>query len=277
MSEDAAPGDFEIVTTTMGAISIRDKVTMEIMHNPVGPWVEANSLYIGQSGLRRRLFEERQDELVIFDVGLGAAANALATLHCARGLSVRRPLRLVSFEREMKLLRFALDHADLFDHFKGFETAVQSILETGCWTEEGLTWELRHGNFVELIDSEPTAANLIFYDPYSSRKNQEMWGADIFRKVRAKCAQDAVLFTYSRATPVRVAFLKAGFYIGKGLATGAKEETTQAAIRIADLSNPLGQAWLERWRRSHLQSAAGDSASDLPATVDLVSNHPQFR
>ena len=96
--EDSKPsGKFELVTTRMGALSIRDNVSREIMHNPVGPWLEANSLYIEQSRLQRRLGEDLNSELVIFDVGLGAAANALAALHCARALAVRRPLRLVSF------------------------------------------------------------------------------------------------------------------------------------------------------------------------------------
>lgn len=39
---------FEIVTTTMGATSIRDNRVNEIMHNPVGPWAEANALCVDQ-------------------------------------------------------------------------------------------------------------------------------------------------------------------------------------------------------------------------------------
>ena len=166
---------FEIVTTRMGALSIRDNVTQEIMHNPVGPWAEANALYIEQSHMRRRLTEDLAKELVIFDVGLGAAANALAALHCARDTKNRRSLRLVSFERDLELLKFALENSHHFDHFKGYEAAVQAILEKGHWQEEGIVWELRHGNFVELIEREPALAHIVFYDPYSSKKNQEMW------------------------------------------------------------------------------------------------------
>src|SRR5688572_17471064 len=95
---------FEIVTTTAGAISIRNKQVNEIMHNPVGPWVEANALYIDQSHLRERLIEA-PEEFVIFDVGLGAAANSLAALACIKSLGPKsRPVRIVSFERELELL-----------------------------------------------------------------------------------------------------------------------------------------------------------------------------
>ncbi len=261
----------------MGALSIRDNDSMEIMHNPVGPWVEANSLYITQSHLNRRLGEELDKELVIFDVGLGAAANALAALHCARSLSARRPLRMVSFERDLDLLKFALENAHHFDHFKGYEPAVQSILDNGLWEEPGIRWELRHGNFVELIESEPCFANIIFYDPYSSKKNQEMWGPEIFTKVRRKCSEDGLLLTYSRATPIRVGLLMSGFFVGVGISTGAKDETTQASVRYQDLAHPLGKEWLGTWQRSHTQYPTGTSEIEAAATKEFILGHSQFK
>lgn len=268
---------FEVVTTRLGVLSIRDNESMEVMHAPVGPWVEANSLYIEQSELKRRLAEDLTEELVVFDVGLGAAANALAALHCARALDVHRPLRLVSFERDLDLLHFALKHASQFEHFLGFEKAVESILTSGTWSEPGIVWELRHGNFTELIEKETYTANLIFYDPYSSKKNHEMWVPDVFRKVRSKCAEDGLLFTYSRATPIRVGLLMAGFFVGEGRATGAKEETTQAGVRLGDLYQPLGLSWLEKWKRSHTPNAFGSKEEDLPRVKEFVLSHPQFR
>jgi len=260
----------------MGALSIRDNISQEIMHNPVGPWIEANSLYIEQSQLQRRIREDLGTELVIFDVGLGAAANALAVLHCARALAKRRPLRLVSFERDLGLLQFALENANRFAHFKGFETAVQSILTMGKWEEPGISWELRFGNFVELIEQEPHAAHIVFYDPYSFKKNQEMWTPEVFRKVRKKCSAEGILFTYTRATPIRVGMLMAGFFVGTGVATGSKDETTQASLRLTDLVNPLGPAWLGRWQRSRNQNAAGAGEQELAAAREFILSHAQF-
>ena len=271
---------FEIVTTRTGAVSIRDNISQEIMHNPVGPWLEANSLYIEQSQLVRRFGEHLDRELVIFDVGLGAAANALATLHCARGMKLRRPLRLISFERNLDLLRFALEHSNQFEHFKGFEAAIQAILDHGRWEEDGIVWELRHGDFLQMIGEEPAMANLIFYDPYSYKKNADMWSTAAFAKVRSRCLSSAdeggILFTYSRATPIRVAMLCAGFFVGQGTATGAKEETTQAASRLEDLQDPLGISWLGRWERSHNPNAAGAAPEQLATTRAFIQSHIQF-
>ena len=267
---------FEIVTTTAGAVSIRDFATGEIMHNPVGPWAEANALYIDQSRLDERLLAAG-DELVIFDVGLGAAANALAVLHRARALTPRRPIHLVSFERDLSLLEFALEHADRFPHFAGYETAVRALRDHGTWTEPGLRWSLRHGDYPALIEREPTRADLVFFEPYSPLKNPDMWTTAVFRGTFDRTKPGALLMTYSCATPIRVAMLLAGFYVGAGTATGKKGETTQAARRPGDLTAPLGEAWLGRWQRSHTPNAAGAGPETLAANTAAVLAHPQFK
>lgn len=244
---------FEIVHTKTGAISIRNRVVNEIMHNPVGPWAEANALYIDQSRFRERIREPSADPLVVFDVGLGAAANALAALACLK--DARRPLHLVSFEKDLELLRFALAHADCFEHFRGFEEAIQSLLRDSVWIGDGVRWELRHGDFLESIAVEPTRAHLIFYDPYSPKMNEEMWTTTCFRKVRARSREvddgGTALYTYSRATPIRTALIAAGFFVGRGQATGLKSETTVAATSRNQLADPLDHLWRDRWRRSH--------------------------
>lgn len=272
---------FEIVTTTAGAISIRNKQLNETMHNPVGPWKEANALYIEPSNLKRRLAEPTDQELVVFDVGLGAAANALATLHCHASLDSPRPLRLVSFEKELELLRFALAHANQFDHFQGFESAMECLLTNKRWSGNRVEWILHEGDFLETVGNETTRADLVFYDPYSKNVNSEMWTVDCFQKLRDRCKADAEgggrVFNYSRATPVRTALLLAGFYVGQGPETGLKDETTQASTRLTDLEKPLSSAWLERWQRSHTKLPVGFQPGDEALVESQLRNHPQFQ
>lgn len=272
---------FEIVTTSAGAVSIRNKELNETMHNPVGPWTEANALYIEPSKLREKLSLRSSEELVLFDVGLGAAANSLAALHCHQNLTDPRRLKIVSFERETELLKFALEHADRFEHFRGFESALASILEKGEWSGPGVEWRLRKGNFLDRIEEETVKADLVFYDPYSMTVNEEMWTVDCFRKLHRACKGveegGAMLFNYSRATPFRVALLLAGFYVGIGPETGLKDETTQAATRLEDLEKPLALPWLERWKRSQAKMPPGAPAEDFPRVERAILDHVQFR
>jgi len=267
---------YEIVTTKAGAVSIRNKALNEIMHNPVGPWAEANALYIQQSRLEE-LLRLGGEPLVVFDVGLGAAANALAALHCASAIPSRpREMHLISFERDTELLRFALAHSDKFPHFYGYEKAIKSLLKTGEWNADGLRWELRHGDFPKTIQSETFRPHLIYYDPYSQKVNSEMWSIDTFKLVRKICREDTLLLTYSQATPVRVSLLGAGFFVGLGAITGPKEETTQAAASLLRLNKPLGKEWFGRWSRSHHQVPEGLAPEAAERLRELVRRHSQF-
>jgi hypothetical protein len=71
-----------------------------------------------------------------------------------------------------------------------------------------------------------------------------------------------------------VSLLLAGFFVGKGASTGTKGETTVAATKLEYLESPLGERWLERWRRS---SARGPHGGELTAELEhTVSAHRQF-
>ena len=263
---------FEIVTTTAGVLSIRNKQVNEIMHNPVGPWKEANQLYIDQSNLRWHLTHDLTTELVIFDVGLGAAANALAILHCA--MCAQRAVRIVSFEIDLDLLRFALDHSSQFEHFKGFEGPLGAILSKGYWESENIKWELHHGDFLQCINHVKHHAHIVYYDPYSPKMNQEMWTTECFKKLHNKCDAQAMFYNYSQATPIRAALLEAGFFVGYGIATGLKNSTTQAAYSLDDLEKPLDERWFRRWQRS--DTPLPFRCEDAEALKSAIHQHKQF-
>jgi queuine tRNA-ribosyltransferase len=98
-------GDYEIHPGQGGFNSVRQISSGEVMHSVNNPDEEANRLYIEQSALAPRLQAATAGtpELVIWDVGLGAATNAMAVLRCfesvlAANPGAVRPLRLVSFE-----------------------------------------------------------------------------------------------------------------------------------------------------------------------------------
>src|SRR3954466_6661345 len=89
-------GDFELVTLRNGARAVRHLGHGEVMHPSVGPWQEAVALYVEQSSLAEKLRHEGPP-LCIWDVGLGAATNAVAALTAAGslGLAQRRRLCIV--------------------------------------------------------------------------------------------------------------------------------------------------------------------------------------
>src|SRR5437762_11275389 len=101
--------DYRIVRLPNGACTVHSLSYAETFHPVVGPTAEANALYVGQLRLSERLRAHARP-FVVWDVGLGAAANALTVLDAAR--TVQCSIHLVSFDHTLAPLEFALEHSD---------------------------------------------------------------------------------------------------------------------------------------------------------------------
>jgi len=261
---------------------IRDMTSGEVMHPIDDPAVEARLLYVEQSRLLERLQSSEPGPLVVWDVGLGAAANAMAAILAVEGstLSAKpRNLTLVSFENDLDSLKLALDHIRWFRYLR--HAAPRKLLSSGRWTNSASTidWLLLHGDFAaRKFDAPPP--DIIFFDPFSFKADSSLWTLAAFRELALLCREKPVeLFTYTFSTSVRAAMLAAGFYVAKGRATGPKAETTiglsPTAATAAHAHELLGAEWLAKWRRSDAQAPHGSLEVDT-WWHDAVSVHPQF-
>lgn len=281
------PG-YSLVTLANGVRSVRSHAEAETFHPVIGPAAEAEALYVRQLRLRERLAAQA-GEFVIWDVGLGAAANALTVLQAARNLPCR--VRLISFDHTLKPLRFALRHAGELGYFGGFEELVGTLLAEGR-AERGngagyVTWDVCVGDFPSWLRNAPAAGappapHAILFDAFSPAKNPEMWTLPLFTSLfrHLDPARPCAMPTYSRATLLRVTWLLAGFHVGVGHATGEKEETTLAANTLALLDEPLDRKWLDRARRSTsaepLHEPKYRQAPLTEETWERLRAHPQF-
>src|SRR5271170_4989911 len=97
------PDDYQLVTLANGRRTLFSASYGEKMHPGLGPQAEAELLYVRQLCIRERL-AETPGEFVIWDVGLGAAANAIAALRATADIAGN--LRLVSFDNTAEPLEF---------------------------------------------------------------------------------------------------------------------------------------------------------------------------
>jgi tRNA U34 5-methylaminomethyl-2-thiouridine-forming methyltransferase MnmC len=297
---------YKLVKLASGAHSVHSVAHGETFHPVIGPVAEAEALYVNQLRLRDRL-KNHSGEFVIWDVGLGAAANALTVLRATRDIACT--IHLVSFDCTLEPLEFALQHAAALGYFGGYENHLKEFLHARRAAfhdgPQSVNWELCLGDFPAWLartlerrspdrpvsgaesqraESEfgAPSPHAILFDAFSPARNPAMWTRPLFTNLfqlldpQRPCAMP----TYSRSTSMRVTLLLAGFDVGVGHATGEKDETTIAANTLALLDDPLDRRWLERARRSHSAEPMIEPIYRVaPLTAESwekLRRHPQF-
>ena len=225
---------------------------------------------------------------MLWDVGLGAGANAMAAIRCYEQTAALHPVRaleIISFENDLDSLRLAFAHRHHFPYLR--HGAPAGLLGSGRWrssTGAGLSWRLVEGDVFETLAEVMPRPDLVFYDLFSGRTHAEAWTLSSFRRLfEAFGERDAELFTYTASTAARVAMLGAGFLVATGRATDDKPESTIAftpraldhgKARRHDL---LGADWLVRWERSGARYPSDLPEADRGEFEEAILRHEQFR
>ena len=280
--------NYKIVKVAGGVHSVHSLAHRETFHPVIGPAAEAEALYVRQLRLLERL-RAHPGQFVIWDVGLGSAANVLTVLRATRELTCS--IRFLSFDHTTEPLEFGLQHAAMLPYFSGYELRVTEFLrrQQVHFTDRNQTvsWELHLADFPALLAGNAAKhfvkPDAIMFDAFSPAKNPAMWTLPLFTNLFRLLdpGRPCVLPTYSRSTLLRVTLLLAGFYVGVGHATGEKEETTIAANTLQWIDEPLNHAWLQRVRRSTsaepLREPVYRQGRLSAAAWEELQQHPQFR
>lgn len=286
-------GEYEVHIAMEGFASIRHVSSGEIMHSRTAPMEEARALYVEQSFLKERLTArlssgEVRPPLVVWDVGLGAAANAMAAIESyeqeARKGEVR-PMRIISFENDLNSLELAFRNSEKFLYLR--HSGPAWILKRGEWVSRefpGLSWRLVKGDFVAEVKRVEERPEVIFYDMFSSKTCVDQWSHALFRDLFRACGSGgSELFTYTCSTAARVAMLAAGFFVARGRNAGEKQETTIAFTPEARMGafteryESLGAEWLMKWRRSAAKVPLDFTREQKLELESQIEGHLQFQ
>lgn len=288
---------FELVDLPGGVgKTLRLADTKQVFHPVIGPVAEAERIHLAGTRLVARANAHdpagNGHPFTVWDVGLGAAANALTALAALRDAG--RPglrVHVCSFDRTLAPLEFALRHADALSYPRGHEDTLRRLAADGAVRLDlpgggELDWTMHAGDFAAQMPQVSTLAHAVFFDPYSPAANAEMWTLELFAALRQRAAGPAgggcLLTTYTRSTAVRVTLLLAGWHVGAGAATGEKDETTVAASDLALLERPLGSRWLEKvWASANAAPRRAGQPPEARGPIHdgdyaALKAHPQF-
>lgn len=292
-TKDPVAGNFRINVGTDGLGRIQQISSGETMHPELNPDREAHELYVEKSSLKEKLVANRP--VVIWDVGLGVAHNAMAAVRCAEDYWMHAEdntssMHIVSFENDLDALNLGINHVRWFPHLK--HPAPHHLYKKNLWQskDQRITWELRFSDFADELHNDLPLPDVIFFDPFSFKTDSKLWTYECFAAMnRVTAKKPLVLVTYSSSTAVRAAMIAAGFYVLKTTGTGKREEATVAfnaaewerykkgetASEYENLT-PLDDEWLGRWHRSSSKLPSDITKEQAGAFEQKIISHPQF-
>ena len=178
---------------------VRDGALAESLYKHVIPGVTYSGA-LGRPAIR------------ILDICFGLGFNTLATLYYLKQQDYRGSIEIVSPEMDTGLVR-SLAHlqypAGLFGHLE----VIASVSRTFLYQKERLTVRVVPGDATHFVQEASPPFDIIYQDPFSPKKNPELWTPSFFTHLRQLIAPHGVLTTYSQARSVREALTGAGFEV----------------------------------------------------------------
>jgi len=164
-----------------------------------------------------------KDGMKILDIGFGLGYNVLMAIHTAKNL------KIISLEKDSEILK-ELSSLDIPDYLKEDFDKVKIVAKKLYFNDSNTEIRVLLGDANETIKELNETFDAVFLDPFSPKKNPELWTLEFFKEIKKRMKQSGVLVTYSCASSVRKNLKDAGFIIKDGPCVGRRAPSTIARV-----------------------------------------------
>ncbi|MBU0980953.1 MAG: hypothetical protein KJ709_09205 [Nanoarchaeota archaeon] len=190
------------VKTADGSATCFSDIHGEYYHSLSGAETEAKEKYVKPCGIR--------PGMIILDICFGLGYNSAAAIDAVEG----GELEIFALEQDTEILKKILEINTNFKKYAIIQGAVEQALSGGKIFKQGnVTLRFMLGDARTTIKEVDRKVDAVFLDPFSPKKNPELWTTGFFRNIRRVMKPDARLATYSCARQVRENMKDAGFSV----------------------------------------------------------------
>lgn len=183
-------------------------------------------------------FATKKERLAILDICFGLGYNTLATIYYCMHHDIKTELEIFSPELDAGLVKSLKD----FKYPKEFDLLkpiIKALSEKQRYEDDRLMIEILIGDARAQIKHIKKEIDIIYQDPFSSKKNPTLWTREYFEDIYALASPSAVLTTYSVATPIRLGLYESGFYIYEYMSDHTRSSTiaskSKLPLRLIDM------------------------------------------
>ncbi len=212
----------ELVETADGTFTVRSEEFDECYHSTKdGALTESLKKHVEPAFA---LVDRSKESLEILDICFGLGYNTLTTLLFVRQNALPYKLHITSPEMDEGLVRSLVDFP-YAESFHPFKEVIESIADRGFYEDEQLFIEVRFGDAREFLRNTDQIFDIVYQDAFSPKKNPALWTREYFADLAAHLKKEAVVTTYSCATPVRLAMEDSGLHIYRPPQSGVRSGT----------------------------------------------------
>jgi len=200
----------EFVETADGSYTCHSKQFDECYHSTKdGAFKESLKKHIEPAF---SLIDSSKVKLTILDICFGLGYNTLTTLYYVKKNAFNYKLHIVSPEFDESLVR-SLDKFPYPQTLKSFKPIVSEISKTGSYEDENIRIDVVFGDAREFLKSTDLTFDIVYQDAFSPKKNPLLWTKEYFADLSKHLTNDAIITTYSSATPVRMGMVENSLFV----------------------------------------------------------------
>jgi len=203
----------KLVKTNDNSYTFYNEEFDETYHSTSGALEEAQKKFIEPL--------EVKDGMTILDICFGLGYNSYAAIRHAKNL------KIIALEIDEKILT-ELQNLEIEKEFE----IIKKLAREKEYKDENYYLKLIVGDARETIKELNQTFDIVFLDPFSPKKNPELWTTEFFKKIYKVMKPNSKLATYSCAGQVRRNLKEAGFQVKDGPCIGRKAPST-IAIKIS--------------------------------------------
>ena len=156
-------------------------------------------------------YHQNKKELHILDICFGLGYNTFATLYYIKKYNLDIQLHIYSPEFDTQLLH-SLENFEYPPEFDIFKNIINILSKEFYYEDKNIKIEIYNGDARKYIKKLQNI-DVVYQDAFSSDVNHFLWTVEYFSDIKKTLSNDAIVTTYSIATPIRLSIYQNGFSI----------------------------------------------------------------
>jgi tRNA U34 5-methylaminomethyl-2-thiouridine-forming methyltransferase MnmC len=151
-------------------------------------------------------YHKNKKELTILDICFGIGYNSFATLYYIQTHKLDIKVNIYSPEFDLDLLHSIKDFT-FPKEFESLQSIIQEISENLYYEDNRCRIEIYNGDareYLNILYNQNILFDIVYQDAFSSEVNRLLWTQEYFAQIKSVLNNNAIITTYSIATPIRL-------------------------------------------------------------------------